>query len=173
MIGIVRSLDRVDRSLLHAVALRRRPFLDRWMRRVTRLGDPPVMLALGALLLSGWLPIDPTAARSAALGLLLAHLIGQCIKRSVSRARPSLPIGVATLIHPPDRFSFPSGHATAALAAALPVALSIDPSPGVLLLALALLVGLSRAYLGVHYLGDVLAGWAIAIAATLIAGMLV
>lgn len=62
----------------------------------------------------------------------------------------------------PDRFSFPSGHACAAMALAIGVASAI-PALTVPLLIAALLVGFSRVMLGVHYPGDVLMGQAIAL----------
>ena len=65
-------------------------------------------------------------------------------------------------IQEPDRFSFPSGHATASLAVALPYAVVFPLWAGPLLL-LALLVGFSRVRLGVHYPSDVLVGQLIAI----------
>jgi len=169
---LVQNLDRWDRRLLEALIERRHPLLDLWMRQVTRLGDPLVMILLGIGLLAGILPLPGATARSAAFGILVAHLAGQLIKRRVARPRPVLPVGLHSLILPPDRFSFPSGHATAALAGALPIALGCPVVVGVPLLALAVLIGTSRAYLGVHYPGDIIAGWGIAVAVTLVVALL-
>jgi undecaprenyl-diphosphatase len=73
-----------------------------------------------------------------------------------------MPVGCSALVHAPDRFSFPSGHAAASLSVALGLLSTVAPPVGVALVALALLVGISRCYLGVHYPGDVVAGWALA-----------
>jgi len=102
------------------------------------------------------------ASRVALTTLVASHLIVQLMKRTVVRARPGR-AGLHAVVREPDRFSFPSGHATAAMSVALGYA-SVFPSLGLPLLALALLVGFSRVRLGVHFPGDVLAGQAIATA---------
>jgi len=103
------------------------------------------------------------AARLALAALVLSHLIVQLIKRTVGRPRPSRGASCAALVAEPDKFSFPSGHAAAAMAVAFGYAV-VFPHVAVPLFILAALVGGSRVCLGVHYPGDVMAGQAIAIA---------
>ncbi len=98
------------------------------------------------------------ASVHAALALALSHAVVQIVKRGVSRERPSLTSHLAC----PDRFSFPSGHATAALAVAMSYG-SAFPSLALPLVGSALVVGWSRVVLGVHYPGDVVTGQGIAI----------
>jgi undecaprenyl-diphosphatase len=95
----------------------------------------------------------------AAVGLTVSHLAVQLVKRTVNRARPD----TTPHIPCPDCFSFPSGHATAALAVALSYGLAA-PRLAVPLVGFALLVGWSRVKLGVHYPGDVVMGQLIAVA---------
>lgn len=159
---LILYLDRWDRELHQALLLRRRPLLDRTMRWISHLCDPPVLLLWGTILLSGASPFPYEIARRWALGILISHLLVQLVKRRISRPRPILPVGLLSLLAPPDRFSFPSGHATAGLALVLPVLSVLPGLPASALLAFGLLVGVSRCYLGVHYPGDVLAGWGIA-----------
>ncbi|MFN3821248.1 MAG: phosphatase PAP2 family protein, partial [bacterium] len=54
--------------------------------------------------------------------------------------------------------SFPSGHATNSLAQALWWA-NIYPQIKIGVYLIALTIGLSRIYIGVHYMGDVVGGW--------------
>ena len=53
--------------------------------------------------------------------------------------------------------SFPSGHTTAIFSVVTPFAL-YDPMFAVILLPLAIFVGISRTYLGLHYPSDVIVG---------------
>lgn len=99
------------------------------------------------------------AARLALLTLVLSHLVVQLVKRTVGRGRPAPESGA--LVRAPDRFSFPSGHAAAAMSVALGYALHYPAAAGPLLVA-ALVVGFSRVRLAVHYPSDVVAGQAIA-----------
>jgi undecaprenyl-diphosphatase len=101
------------------------------------------------------------ASRTALLTLVISHLVVQLVKRTTGRGRPSLEPGCPALVREPDRFSFPSGHATAAMSVALAYGAYYPAWSGALLLA-AMVVGFSRVRLAVHYPSDVLAGQAIA-----------
>lgn len=166
---LVRQMDRHDRDVLLAWTSARRPFTQRFMRLVTHLGDAVVVIGLVLLAIALGDDAVAQAGRLAAFTLVASHVFVQLLKRSVGRPRPELPPGAA-LIEAPDRFSFPSGHAAAALSMALPLATLVAAThlAGVVL-ALGLLVGLSRCYLGVHYPGDVIVGWLLALAAWLVA----
>ena len=118
-----------------------------------------------AVSLPALVPSLAPAASRAAIGLVASHLLVQLLKRTMIRTRPA---GAAhACVALPNRYSFPSGHATAALVVALGWGLAF-PALLVPLLMLGILVGLSRVVLGVHHLGDVLAGQVIAMLTALL-----
>jgi undecaprenyl-diphosphatase len=81
------------------------------------------------------------------------------IKEAVDRPRPPVddPQNLTAAVDLPASSSFPSGHATTAFAAAAAAAVLI-PRLRWPALALAAVVALSRVYLGVHFVLDVMAG---------------
>lgn len=160
----IARLDARDRALFSRYALApgcaevRRRF---WLT-ITHAGGAraSIGLCLAAPLL---FPGTTVAAAWRTLLLLgLSHAIVQIVKRSVGRPRPTVRLALESLIDVPDRFSFPSGHACAAMAVAIGFSV-VYPALSVLLLLAAWLVGISRVVLGVHYPGDVLAGQLIAL----------
>jgi undecaprenyl-diphosphatase len=161
-------------TLLSRLDARDRALFDRWMMTrstatrhvwvaVTHLGGVwcSVAAALLPLMLGG--AVLRAVALRALVGLAVSHGLVQVLKRNILRERPSRRLGTETLVALPDEFSFPSGHATAAMAVCFVYAMAF-PLMAAPILALAAAVGFSRVRLGVHYPGDVLAGQAIAVA---------
>jgi undecaprenyl-diphosphatase len=131
-----------------------------WMA-VTHLGGATVTIAacLVPIILRG--PLANVGSRAIMI-LVVSHFAVQLVKRTVGRSRPSRAVGYAALIREPDRFSFPSGHAAASMSVAAAYAHAF-PQLAPAIVALAVVIGLSRVVLGVHFPGDVLSGQLIAI----------
>ncbi|QDH70476.1 phosphatase PAP2 family protein [Marilutibacter alkalisoli] len=90
-------------------------------------------------------------------------LLNLTAKPLFARERPALWESIA----PEHNFSFPSGHAMGSMTLAWVLVLLAWPTRWrwpvlAAAAAFAILVGLSRPYLGVHYPSDILAGWAAA-----------
>ena len=129
---------------------------------VTHLGGTGVSVTAAGLPLLACCELH-RAGELALASVVISHLLVQLVKRTVGRGRPSSWGDFSTAIREPDRFSFPSGHATASLAVALSYGIVFPVSAGALLF-LALMVGFSRVRLAVHYPSDVLVGQLIALA---------
>lgn len=106
------------------------------------------------------------AAVLGAWSLLVSHLLVQVVKRNAVRSRPAPAREGRTPVGAPDRFSFPSGHSCSAMAVGFAYAMSWH-AYATPLLVLAVVIGMSRVRLGLHYPSDVVAGQAIAIATVL------
>ena len=93
------------------------------------------------------------------LALLVTYSVVELVlKPTLARDRPPVAhAGVVVSTALPGSFSFPSGHAASAAAGAFALS-RIWPSATPALWMLALLIGASRVYLGVHYPLDVVAG---------------
>jgi undecaprenyl-diphosphatase len=163
VLELMMRLRRHDERAFHALLLRRIWWVDHLMRAVTHLGGAAFSIAVALGLILGAVPGLEAAGAAAAFALASSHAAVQAIKRAVSRPRPELPVGLLALARAPDRFSFPSGHSAASLSVALPVALAMGGLVGWAILVLGLVVGFSRVYLGVHFPGDVLVGWTLAL----------
>ncbi|MGY1749198.1 phosphatase PAP2 family protein [Modestobacter sp. SYSU DS0511] len=136
---------------------------DRWLRRLSTTADRGA-LWLGLAVLLGLRPgrLRRAAVRGVGSQLVTSALVNLLLKRLFGRVRPDL-AAVATsraLPRAPHTPSFPSGHAASAAAFTTGAALE-SPALGALLGPVALGVGYSRVHVGVHYPGDVVAGFAV------------
>ena len=142
----------------------RSPWLSQFLFLVTRLGDRETVFIIGAIV-TGFLLYRRRFVAVIAFWLVMGGtgLSVRYGKTFISRARPA-DVAYYEVIH----YSFPSGHATTALALYGMLAYfmyrhySKSRYQKLCLwgaVILSVLVGFSRIYLGVHYLSDVLAGF--------------
>ncbi len=95
----------------------------------------------------------------AILSLSLSDWMGNSLKYYFERIRPCNELeGVRLLVGCGGSFSMPSNHAANAFAFAIPFFIFFKNKIRYAFLAVALLVALSRVYVGVHYPSDILAG---------------
>lgn len=156
---VINTLD--GQILLWIQNVLRNPVMDKLVTFYTKLGDHGMLFIATALLLM-IIPSTRKIGVRAALGLAIGSLI-TCVflKPFFMRPRPYLTVeGLTALVDmSSDPNSFPSGHTTAAFGTCLPVLLSVkDGRIKIAMLLIAVLMGLSRLYVGVHNPTDVLAG---------------
>lgn len=153
------TLLRLDGELLLAIQSLHQPWLDPVVSLYTMLGNAGLMWIALSLAMLLWKPTRKAgglALCAMALGLLVTNIT---IKPLVERARPWLVLELTPLVTENDPNSFPSGHTCAAFAAGLSWAGALPWRWGrIAAPVLAVLMGLSRLYVGVHFPTDVLAG---------------
>lgn len=153
------TILQLDGQLLVAIQGLHLSWLDPIVSFYTKLGDAGLLwiaLSLGLLFCKPTRKAGALALAAMALGLLITNIT---IKPLVERARPWLDWPIVPLVTEKDPNSFPSGHTCAAFAAAMVWVRTLPRRRDRVIAALmAVLMGLSRLYVGVHYPTDVLAG---------------
>lgn len=154
----------LDLGFSHAVQSFQPSWLTAKMILITNIMSPEVMLIVGILLTwYFWMHRKHPASTITAAAILAGNALTYILKYIIQRPRP-LATDIHILIHETG-FSFPSGHSVgivlliAAWYILTPRKLRVDMLAlgGILML----LVGYSRVYLGVHWISDVLAGYAV------------
>lgn len=153
------ALFQLDGQLLLAIQGLHMSWLDPIMSLYTHMGDAGLLWIAVSLGLLFYRPTRRAGVLSLCalfLGLLMTNLT---IKPLVERPRPWLDWPIVPLVGEKDPNSFPSGHTCAAFAAGMIWVRTLPRREGrVAAVVLAVLMGLSRLYVGVHYPSDVLAG---------------
>lgn len=133
-------------------------WLDRTMLGFTQIGSGIAAMAIGLIL---FLAGDRLVAYELILGTITLWIVVELVKALVQRSRPIFRVTQARIVGYQDGGrSFPSGHTSQAFFMATLLAPYFQASTWVvfLLYAIALVVGITRMYVGAHYPRDVLAG---------------
>jgi len=159
LVNQMRLLDSIHRVDLSAfswfVKYKHREQIIRISRYVSISADGPLYVIAGVafLALQNW-----DIAQLMALAFLLERTCYKFAKGLFKRNRPPEAIpGFKSVVEPSDRFSFPSGHTSAAFMVAC-IFTYFFPAVGIILFPWAIMVGIARVVLGVHFPSDVIAG---------------
>ncbi|HEM49352.1 MAG TPA: phosphatase PAP2 family protein [Caldithrix sp.] len=153
------TIQRFDILLILIISqLNRRYVIDKAFFLITRLGDGPLYVIAGILLIATPVQDGFKIVYIAILAYAIELPIYFVVKKYVKRLRPFEKMqNINHLIAPPDKYSFPSGHTAAAFVMAIVFSNHFSVlSPGLYILAG--LIGISRVYLRVHYPTDIVAG---------------
>ena len=164
VLGVTDNLDAATRAGINRWAS---PNLTALAEGASFIGSVAVLFSLTAVVAIGlWAGGRPRAALMLMLVMGIAGIVNNAIKLTFARARPEAFFGAV-----PDSYSFASGHALFSACFFSVVAGLIEGKltswwqrAVVWLLACSIVaaIGWSRIYLGVHYLTDVIAGFALA-----------
>ncbi len=116
-----------------------------------------------------WLKGKRAVAFDIILLIIISDIVSEVVKTVIERPRPAEVLSNVRMLDwgfvtSASGFSFPSGHALRSFAVGAYLALSLRGGPWwAASLASAVMIGLSRIYLGLHWPSDVLAGAAIGI----------
>lgn len=141
----------MDQQILDAFISLRVAWLSPSIILFTQLTGPTLMFVYALI----WGIVRKNLTAPVAVGL--ANLTSHILKKVFERPRPS---ATQHLVQETN-FSFPSGHAVGAAACAVALGYFLSRWWKIVLWVIALFVGLSRLYVGVHWPSDVVAGWAI------------
>lgn len=126
---------------------------------ITRLGDGGfiwIISSLALLIPKKTRKVGAMALMSLALSVLIDNVL---LKNLIARTRPyDVVAGLNSLIGVQKDYSFPSGHTGSSFAVAVVLYKMLPKIAGIPAIILAMLIGFSRLYVGVHYPSDVLCG---------------
>ncbi|HCO18727.1 phosphatase PAP2 family protein [Gudongella oleilytica] len=163
----MKILKKFDSHFIHLINTRiKNKYLDRIMIRVTDLGGAVFTTIFATALIVFGSKQVKFMGLEAIVALSFGQIFVQSLKKLFSRERPyKILEHLHTFGIDLRDYSFPSGHTTASFSLATTIALNM-PKFTILVFFMAIIIGMSRIYLGVHYPTDVAAGIILGITAS-------
>lgn len=156
MINIITNID--TRILFYIQKYLHNEILDTIMITLTKLGDAGILwivISLALLCSKKYRPVGILTLCALLITLILGDGI---LKNIIERNRPFVGLkDFNLLIKAPSSYSFPSGHTSAAFAAASMLSYHFNKYK-IVFFTLAVLMAFSRLYLYVHYPSDIAGG---------------
>jgi membrane-associated phospholipid phosphatase len=145
-----------DNSLFLSINGLHSPFTDPVWLALTTLGDG---LLLG-IILGAFLIVNPRVTVMGLLVMTLSSVVVHLVKAAYPSFRPAEILQSVHVVGPLLRSgSFPSGHAAAAMSAGLAIACFCRSRvTSAIVITIAVLIGLSRIFVGAHFPADVVGG---------------
>ena len=152
-------LQAIDVSVFERIAEFQAPLLDRILPPLSEAASySRLWIAISLVMGLGGPRRRHTAIAAMTAVAATSAIANVAVKQTVRRRRPDRAVPEDRRLKQPGSSSFPSGHAASAAAFSGVVGREI-PELWLPLNALAGTVAFSRVFTGVHYPGDVLAGW--------------
>ncbi|MDI6604788.1 phosphatase PAP2 family protein [Aceticella autotrophica] len=164
MTAVKRLLITEDRNIFYILNKKIKcNTLDKIMPKITHIGGPYFSVLSCLLFILLGKDSLKISAIEALTTLTSSHLFVQILKRLCTRPRPYMILPEAnTFKYLLRDYSFPSGHATASFSLAVSFSFFF-PWFAALFIILAVVISISRIYMGLHYPSDVLIGSSIGI----------
>ena len=141
----------------------RSDFLTLIFSHITSIGSVLLALMAACLILKGNDYQRFIGIVSVLSACIEVSIVNGFLKNIIARQRPFIVSDeVVPLVTILSEYSFPSGHTALAFAIALVFYRLLPKKYGIVTILIAVLVGFSRVYLGVHYPSDVFGGFLIA-----------
>lgn len=137
---------------------KRAPWLDWLMLGYTQIGSGIFAMGIAVILFFG---VNHLLAYKFTFGALMLWLVVELMKVLINRTRPYIKLNSIRIIGSrASGYSFPSGHTSQSffIATLVPYYFHVGVVAILVLYVMALLVGITRIYVGMHYPRDVLGG---------------
>lgn len=146
--------------------------LTKFARYLSKTADGPLYVLLAAIVYK-YQGMESVFLQAQLLAFLIERPLYFIMKNSFKRNRPAAALdNFVSIIVPSDKFSFPSGHTSAAFMMATLICYFtlayVDWSFVVLMYGWATLIGLSRIFLRVHFPTDTLMGAVLGVSCALL-----